>query len=66
MNLSKKLLIWLVGFLVGGVLGYVYYINWGCTSSCSITSTPFKSVAFGGILGALIADFFIPRNKSKS
>lgn len=66
MNISKKLLIWLAGFVLGAILGYVYYINWGCNSGCSITSTPYKTVALGGIIGALIADFFIPRNKSKS
>ena len=65
MKLSKKILIWTIGFIFGGIAGYVYYKYWGCQRGCAITSKPFSSIVFGGILGTLFADFFIPRNKEK-
>lgn len=44
----------IVGILVGGILGYAYYHFIGCTTgSCSITSKPFNSTAYGMLMGYL-------------
>lgn len=44
--------------VVGAAGGYAYYHFIGCTSgACPISSNPYISTAYGGILGALL----IPR-----
>jgi len=58
-------LINIIGIIVGIVLGYVYYIKVGCNSgSCPITSNPWMSMIWGGILGYLLSDLFRTRKKS--
>ncbi|RLD64651.1 MAG: hypothetical protein DRJ01_00145 [Bacteroidetes bacterium] len=50
---SKRVLI---GFILGGIVGFLYYYFFGCQSgSCSITSNPVNSVLFGIIIGVVIA-----------
>jgi hypothetical protein len=45
----------LLGIVVGGVAGYLYYHFVGCSSgSCAITSNPFLSTIGGGFLGFFI------------
>lgn len=42
----------LSGLVVGAILGYTYYYYIGCTTgSCAITSNPFISTAYGGLIG---------------
>lgn len=49
----------IIGLLVGAAGGYLYYYFIGCQSgSCSITSNPYLSVAWGLILGWLIGGLF--------
>lgn len=38
----------------GAALGYAYYRFWGCSGTCAITSSPYRSAAYGGIMGLLI------------
>jgi hypothetical protein len=46
-----------IGVVVGGVLGFLYYYNVGCsTGSCGITSSPYGSIAIGGILGYFLTN----------
>ena len=47
-------------FVAGGVLaGFLYYRFIGCsTGSCSITSNPFKSMAYMGVMGWLFSMIF--------
>jgi len=41
-----------IASLVGGILGFLYYYNVGCTSgTCAITSDPYMSILFGGLMG---------------
>ncbi|HZJ73486.1 MAG TPA: DUF6132 family protein [Perlabentimonas sp.] len=45
----------LIGIIIGGALGYVYYHFWGCQgNSCPIWANPYRStligMAFGGVL----------------
>ena len=40
---------------LGAVAGYAYYATIGCVSgACPITSNPWISTAYGGVLGALL------------
>ncbi len=60
--------IWILGaFVVIGVLGgYAYYALIGCKSgTCTITSNPYMSMAWGGILGYLLPDFFVRKKKEE-
>ena len=46
----------LIGVAVGGALGFGLYRFVGCSSgSCPITSNPWISVLYGGLMGALVA-----------
>jgi len=52
---SIKITITLVGALGG--FGYYYFI--GCASgTCPITSNPYISIIYGGVLGYLFSDIF--------
>lgn len=49
----------LIGLIVGGIGGYVYYKTIGCASgTCPITSNPYISTIYGMILGALLLNNF--------
>ncbi len=64
--LNRKIYLWVVAlFTVVGVTGgYVYYALVGCTTGgCAITSNPYMSMAWGGILGYLLPDFFVKKQK---
>ncbi len=54
-----------IGILLGIGGGYLYYIKVGCNSgSCPITSNPWMSMLWGGLVGYLIADM-IPKRPQK-
>jgi hypothetical protein len=45
----------IIGTIVGGVAGYMYYHLVGCASgSCAITSKPLNSTLYGAMIGALL------------
>ncbi|HOC56907.1 MAG TPA: DUF6132 family protein [Verrucomicrobiota bacterium] len=45
-----------IGMIVGGGLGFAFYRFVGCsTGTCPLTSNPFISTLYGGLVGALIA-----------
>lgn len=45
--------------IVGIAGGYAYYYFIGCAGgSCPITSNPWYSMAWGGLLGYLVSDLF--------
>lgn len=51
-----------IGIILGIIGGYIYYIKIGCSSgSCPITSNPFMSMLWGGIIGYLVGDLFKKR-----
>jgi hypothetical protein len=54
---SKNFLRPLVGILVGGIAGFMYYYLVGCSSgTCSITSSPYASIGWGSMLGLFITN----------
>lgn len=53
----------IAAFVILGVFGgYAYYALIGCsTGGCAITSNPYMSMAWGGLLGYLLPDFFVKK-----
>ncbi len=67
-SISSRRYLWVLGIFVAvGVLGgYAYYALIGCKSgTCAITSNPYMSMAWGGILGYLLPDFFVRKKKQE-
>ena len=45
----------IVTFVVGGIIGFLYYRFVGCASgSCPITSSPYTSTLMGGVMGLFL------------
>lgn len=73
-DLNSKVKIWissrnnlknLAGLLVGIIGGYLYYHLVGCNSGgCAITSNPYMSILWGGLMGYLLADIFKMKEKN--
>lgn len=62
--LLKKHYLKLAGIVVGLIGGYLYYYFIGCNSgTCPITSNPWVSTLYGGIIGYLLFDLFKPKTK---
>lgn len=68
----QKMMIWLkksipdiIGAIIGGIAGFIYYYKVGCVSgTCAITSNPWLSILWGTIMGYLIVGVFTSkRNK---
>ena len=56
-----------IGAVIGALVGYIYYATIGCSSgSCGITSNPWFSMAWGGVMGYLIGDFFSKKPMKKN
>ncbi len=63
---SKKKLLRLIGIILGGIAGYVYYIEVACKSgSCPLTSNPWISTIWAAVIGYLIADMFNKHDNEK-
>ena len=52
---AKKFIRPAIFILVGIILGFVYYKIIGCTNGCPVTSSPYWTVLYAGILGFLIS-----------
>jgi len=64
MQFAIKYKLIIVGVLLGAIGGYAYYYYIGCaTGSCAITSNPYRSTAYGMLLGGLFVDLFNSKNK---
>ena len=60
----KKHLLKIIGVIVGMTGGYLYYYFVGCNSgTCPITSNPYISVLYGGVMGYLVFDLFKKKEK---
>lgn len=63
-RIDPRRYLWVLGaFVILGVVGgYAYYALIGCkTGSCGITSNPYLSMLWGGLLGYLLTDFFVKK-----
>jgi glycerol uptake facilitator-like aquaporin len=60
----KNKVMYIVGAIVGAVLGYLYWQQVGCSSgTCAITSKPINSTLYGAIMGALLFGLFVKETK---
>ncbi|MCX8080903.1 MAG: hypothetical protein N3F09_06675 [Bacteroidia bacterium] len=66
-KLNKRHIFSLLLTLAGAAAGYFYYRSASCGSGgCIITSHPLVTVLYGALLGYLLTDFIIPKNKTKA
>lgn len=57
----------LLGILIGGIVGFLYYRIVGCNSgSCAITSNPLYSTLYGMFMGYLLFSVIKKSPQSKS
>lgn len=63
---NKRYLPVLILAVAGAVGGYLYYRFVGCASgTCPITSNPYVSTVYGGVLGTLIGYIVTPGKKKE-
>jgi len=56
---------YIIGAIVGGIGGYIYWYKVGCsTGTCPITSSPTMSVLWGGLFGALLFSMFFKKKNT--
>lgn len=49
----------IIGTVIGGLLGYLYYKKVGCPSgSCPITSNRNSATIYGALIGFMISSYF--------
>lgn len=49
----------IIGAVIGGLLGFVYYKKIGCsTGTCPITSSRYGSIIYGAIIGLALTSSF--------
>ncbi len=59
MDFIIKYKLQLIGLVIGGALGYIYYYFVGCASgTCEITSKPLNSSLYGALIGVLTVNIF--------
>lgn len=64
--LHKKIIFYAIGAIAGATGGYLYAVNIGCkTGTCAITSSPFNSTIYFGVIGILIISILMP-SKAKA
>lgn len=59
----KKIMRMALFVLGGAALGYIYYRFFGCQGSCAITSSPYRSMIYVAVIGALAALITEKENK---
>lgn len=65
MQLILKYKLTIIGIVLGGVAGYLYYyfVGWA-SGTCAITSKPVNSSLYGAMMGALLLSSFEKDNSS--
>ncbi len=57
-------IMYLIGAIVGAAIGYIYWLQIGCSSGiCAITSKPLNSTLYGAVMGALLFGMFVKEFK---
>ena len=54
----KNIILTSIGIVIGALAGYLYYVYWGCTHGCMITSKPLHSSIYGATMGGLFFSSF--------
>ncbi|MBP7931508.1 MAG: hypothetical protein KAZ11_02600 [Chitinophagaceae bacterium] len=63
----KKYTLHIVGAVVGGFVGFLYWKFVGCTSgTCKITSSPLNSTLYFAMMGTLVFSMFKKEEKHGS
>ena len=58
--------LYFIGIIVGGISGYLYWQQIGCSSgTCMITSKPVNSSIYGALMGALLFGMFKKHGKKQ-
>jgi hypothetical protein len=55
---NKRTLIYVAFTIMGIVAGFLYYRLVGCNRGCTITSSPYLSMLWGGMIGFLLPGVF--------
>ena len=59
LEMSRYKLLFSIGsYLIGAVVGFIYYKLYACKNGCAITSNPFLSIIFGAIIIGNFIQFF--------
>ena len=59
--------LYVIGAFLGGIAGYFYWQQVGCSSgTCMITSKPLNSTAYGAMMGALLLSMFKKDDKQST
>ncbi|RTL58877.1 MAG: hypothetical protein EKK37_11180 [Sphingobacteriales bacterium] len=61
--IKNKIIIVSILTCIGAVAGYVYYNKAGCNNGCMIWSHPWRSTAYGALLGLLLGMAVLPAKK---
>jgi hypothetical protein len=49
----------IIGAIIGGILGFIYYKKVGCpTGACPITSNRYSSTIYGALIGLMLTSSF--------
>lgn len=57
----ERMRVWIItgiAIVLGALGGWLYWHQWGCTTGCSITSSPVNSTLYGAVMGALLVNSF--------
>ena len=65
LNMKKwlhKNLLSIIGSIIGGIAGYIYYKQVGCSNgTCMISSNPYISTIYFAVLGGFLFNVFKPK-----
>jgi len=54
----KRIMKIVLGIVIGGLAGYLYYYFIGCDGTCPISSNPWRSILYGSVVGTLLGSTF--------
>ena len=55
-----------IGYVLGAILGYIYFKMFPCTTGCALRSTPYATILFGTLLGGSVFQFIFERIQLKN
>lgn len=63
-QLIKRYRWYILGAILGGISGYIYYTQIGCVNgTCAITSNPWRSTIYFAVLGLLLTNIILDYTK---